>query len=85
MGTRDEVNQLTDAATNFGTLLADDTPNAEQKTEFLEEGFMLVKEAADMAGVPKVDRLKAIGLAFAQAGAKILGKAISFSDESAPV
>ena len=81
MGTRDEVNQLTDAAVNFGTLLADDIPNAEQKAEFLNNGFMVVKEAADMAGVPKADRLKANGLAYAQAGANILGKAITFTDE----
>jgi hypothetical protein len=80
MSIRSEVTELAVELAELGASFADG--DKETAGEYLENIFGIVKEGADFAKIPQDERLKAIMLAFAIAGADVANKAIIFSDET---
>lgn len=81
MTIRAEAKELQDALYALGKLLTDDEPNTKQLSKMLGVVMSIVREGADLMGLSKEDITKAVGIAFAGAGAVLLAESVTFSDE----
>lgn len=80
-GARKESYELAGAVADVGRLISDDIPDRTQLDKYFKEVVDIVQEGADLASIPKGEKLKAVGLAFSIAGAMITDEALTFADE----
>jgi hypothetical protein len=76
---REEVDHLAAELAELGKSFADG--DKETAAEYIDNIFGIIKEGSDFVKIPQDERLKAIMLAFAKAGADVANTSIKFSDE----